>query len=231
MTLACGMPIASSLWMQRISMGHATMNDRPVKQSGCATSNPIIAGAHSHKVDTEHGSLLDPVHQGPLMRVADVMSREVELVSPDATLQEAATLMAEYDVGAVLIGADGSLEGILTDRDILLRAVVNGLDPTNVKVREVMSSTLFTCTENDTLEDAFREMSERQVRRLPVLDVDGRLAGIVTLSDLVRHGRDPRLASEVLRELAEPHRRKAVDSENGEPGDDDTLDRASEDAL
>lgn len=165
------------------------------------------------------------------MRVADVMSREVELVSPDATLQEAATLMAEYDVGAVLIGADGSLEGILTDRDILLRAVVNGLDPTNVKVREVMSSTLFTCTENDTLEDAFREMSERQVRRLPVLDVDGRLAGIVTLSDLVRHGRDPRLASEVLRELAEPHRRKAVDSENGEPGDDDTLDRASEDAL
>lgn len=166
-----------------------------------------------------------------LMRVADVMSREVELVSPAATIQEAATLMAEYDIGAVLIGEDAVLDGILTDRDILLRVVVNGLDPTQVKVQEVMSSTLFTCRDNDTVEDAFAEMSERQVRRLPVLDIDGRLVGIVTLSDLGRHGRDPRRASEALRELSEPHRRKAVDSESGESLDDDAPHRASEDGL
>ncbi len=164
------------------------------------------------------------------MRVADVMSREVELVSPDATVQEAATVMAEYDVGAVLIGEQGRLDGILTDRDILLRTVVNGLDPSRIKARDVMSSTLFVCRDDDTLEQAFRQMSERQVRRLPVVDRDGGLVGIVTLSDLGRHGADPRLASEALRDLAEPHRRKTPGR-----GDDEAVlaggERASKDAL
>lgn len=144
------------------------------------------------------------------MRVADVMSREVELVPPDATVQEAAVAMAEYDVGAVLVGIGDTLEGVLTDRDIILRAVVDGKNPAELSVRDIMSSTLFTCREDDTLEDAFRIMSERQVRRLPVLDADGHLAGIVTLSDLGRLGRDPQRTSETLRELAEPHRRKAA---------------------
>lgn len=156
------------------------------------------------------------------MRVADVMSREVELVSPDATVQEAATVMAEYDVGAVLIGEAGRLDGILTDRDIILRAVVDGRDPRVVKARDVMSSTLFVCREDDTLEQAFREMSERQVRRLPVLDADGRLVGIVTLSDLGRLERDPQRVSETLRELAEPHRRKtSAGAERASPGSED----------
>ncbi|MFP5407496.1 MAG: CBS domain-containing protein, partial [Gammaproteobacteria bacterium] len=106
------------------------------------------------------------------MKVADVMSRGVELVSPDATVQEAATRMAEDDVGAVLVGTDDRLEGVLTDRDIILRVVVDGRDARSVLVRNVMSSTLFACRESDTVEDAFREMSERQVRRLPVFDED-----------------------------------------------------------
>lgn len=144
------------------------------------------------------------------MRVADVMSREVELVPPDATVQEAAVAMAEYDVGAVLVGIGDTLEGVLTDRDIILRAVVDGKNPAELSVRDIMSSTLFTCRDDDTLEDAFRIMSERQVRRLPVLDADGHLAGIVTLSDLGRLERDPQRVSETLRELAEPHRRKAA---------------------
>ncbi|HEX7082179.1 MAG TPA: CBS domain-containing protein [Gammaproteobacteria bacterium] len=147
------------------------------------------------------------------MRIADVMTRDVELVSPDATVQEAATKMAEYDVGAVLVGANGALEGILTDRDVLLRAVVDGRDTTRLRVREIMSSTLFACREDDSVEDAFREMSERQVRRLPVLDRDDRLIGIVTLSDLGRLDRDPRRTSETLRELAEPHRRRSSEAE------------------
>lgn len=143
------------------------------------------------------------------MRVADVMSREVELVSPEATIQEAATAMAEYDVGAVLIGSGESIDGILTDRDIILRAVVDGRNPAELRVKDIMSTTLFMCREDDTLEDAFRIMSERQVRRLPVLDADGRLVGIVTLSDLGRLEGDPQQVSEALRKLAEPHRRKA----------------------
>jgi CBS domain-containing protein len=142
------------------------------------------------------------------MQVAEVMSRGVDLVSPDATVQEAATRMAENDVGAVLVGKEDSLEGILTDRDILLRAVVDGRDVTRVPVRDVMSTTLYTCREDDTIEDAFHQMRERQVRRLPVLDAAGALTGIVTLSDLGRLERDPRRASEALREIADPHRRR-----------------------
>lgn len=143
------------------------------------------------------------------MKVADVMSRGVDLVPPGATVQEAAMKMAEEDIGAVVVGTDDELEGMLTDRDIILRAVVEGRDIATLLVRDLMSSTVFTCREDDNVEDAFREMSERQVRRLPVLDGGGRLVGIVTLSDLGRLNRDPRRTSEALREMAEPHRRRA----------------------
>jgi CBS domain-containing protein len=124
------------------------------------------------------------------MRLGNVMTRNVELVSPDATVKEAATTMAEFDVGAVLVGTQEQLEGILTDRDIILRAVIDGRDTNSLLVREVMSSTLFSCHEEDTVETALRTMKEHQVRRLPVLDRDERLAGIVTLSDIWRleHG-------------------------------------------
>lgn len=124
------------------------------------------------------------------MRLGNVMTRNVELVSPDATVKDAATTMAELDVGAVLVGTQYRLEGILTDRDIILRAVIDGHDTNSLLVREVMSSTLFICHEEDTVETAMRTMKEHQVRRLPVLDSDERLVGIVTLSDLWRleHG-------------------------------------------
>jgi CBS domain-containing protein len=143
------------------------------------------------------------------MKVAEVMTRGVDLVPPGATVQEAAMKMAEEDIGAVVVGTDDGLEGMLTDRDIILRAVVEGRDIATLIVRDLMSSTVFTCREDDSVEDAFREMSERQVRRLPVLDGEGRLVGIVTLSDLGRLNRDPRRTSEALREMAEPHRRRA----------------------
>ena len=145
------------------------------------------------------------------MKVGDIMTRSVEIVSPDATIQEAATVMAEHDIGAVLVGAEGAPEGILTDRDIILRAVVDGRDPTQVRVREVMSSRLFTCRADDAVDAALREMRDRQVRRLPVVDVDGRLIGIVALSDLAKAEPlpDPEKVVEALREVAEPHRQAA----------------------
>jgi CBS domain-containing protein len=143
------------------------------------------------------------------MKVAEVMSRGIDLVPPGATVQEAAMKMAEEDIGAVIVGTDGVLEGVLTDRDIILRAVVEGRDIATLIVSDLMSSTVFTCKEDDSVEDAFKVMSERQVRRLPVLDAEGRSVGIVTLGDLGRLNRDPRRTSEALREMAEPHRRRA----------------------
>ena len=123
------------------------------------------------------------------MRVGDVMTPGVELVPADATVRDAALVLAEHDIGAVLVGpADGAPVGILTDRDIIIRVVVEGRDPGEVAAGEAMSSTLFTCGADETIEAALGRMEERQVRRLPVLDADGRLVGIVTRSDLYRAG-------------------------------------------
>ena len=145
------------------------------------------------------------------MKVADVMTRGLELMSPDDTVKQAAVKMAEADIGAILVGTAESLEGILTDRDIILRLVVDGLGSAEVRVRDIMSSTLFCCRENDSLEQAFAEMSDRQVRRLPVLGDDDRLVGIVTLSDLCKQDPDPQRMSELLRAIAEPHRNRRSD--------------------
>jgi CBS domain-containing protein len=151
-----------------------------------------------------------PARREGRMKVGDVMTPGIETVSPDASIQEAATLMAEHDVGALPVMAE-RLEGILTDRDIILRVVVDGRDPTQVRVRDIMSSRLFTCTADDTVETALRTMREHQVRRLPVLDGDEHVIGIVALSDLARaeHSAAPEKIVEALRDVAEPHRQAA----------------------
>lgn len=139
------------------------------------------------------------------MKVREVMQKGIDPIAPDATVAEAALRMAELDRGAVLVGTKEALAGILTDRDIILRVVAIGSNPSGVSVADVMSSTLFTCRDDDTLEHAFREMRERQVRRLPVTDAGGKPIGIVTLRELSRVSREPELVEQALRDLAEPH--------------------------
>ncbi len=152
------------------------------------------------------------------MKVAEVMSRGVDPVDPADTVQVAATQMAELDVGAVLVGTTDSIAGILTDRDIILRLVVDGRSPAEVAIRDVMSSTVFSCREDDPVESAFAEMRERQIRRMPVLNDEGRPIGIVTLSDLAKAIEGPEQVREHLRDLSEPHRsRKAVEAEEAPP--------------
>src|SRR5687768_14267612 len=125
------------------------------------------------------------------LRVKDLMTRGVEFVAADETVQEAAVRMAEQDIGAVLVGSVERVEGVLTDRDILLRLVVKGIDPARILVREVMSTTLFTCALDASLEEALRDMQERQVRRLPVVDEGGCIVGIVVRSALLRASAAP----------------------------------------
>lgn len=139
------------------------------------------------------------------MKVRDVMQKGIDPIAPDATVTEAALRMAELDRGAVVVGTKDALAGILTDRDIILRVVALGRNPSEVTVADVMSSTLFTCRDDDTLEHAFQEMRERQVRRLPVMDGAGKPIGIVTLRELSRVSREPELVEQALRDLAEPH--------------------------
>ena len=120
------------------------------------------------------------------MLVSDIMARALDYISPSATVQEAATLMGELDVGALPVGSSEDLQGIITDRDILFRVVAEGRDSSKVRVREVMSTNLFTCRETDTVEAAMDIMGSYHIRRLPVLDDGGLVIGIVTLSDLSR---------------------------------------------
>jgi CBS domain-containing protein len=122
----------------------------------------------------------------PKMRVADIMARMIEFIPPDTSVQEAATLMGEIDVGALPVGTADDLQGILTDRDVLFRVVAAGRDSSRVRVREVMSTLIFSCAPDDTLEVAMDIMSSYHVRRLPVQDEAGIVIGWVTLSDIAR---------------------------------------------
>ena len=108
------------------------------------------------------------------MRVSQLMLRDVTLVPPEDTVQNAARAIADIDSRFILVGVDERVVGILTIRDILIRLVAAGLDPTAAPVSQVMSSFLFTCTEEDTAENVAERMAEHRIEQMPVLDEGGR---------------------------------------------------------
>ena len=120
------------------------------------------------------------------MRVAELMTREVEFIAPDAPVSAAAELMGELDVGALPVGAPGDLRGIVTDRDLLYRVVARGGDAAKVRVEEVLSAPVVTCREEDEVQAALDLMAANHLRRLPVVDAEGRVSGWLTLADLAR---------------------------------------------
>ena len=114
------------------------------------------------------------------MRVSELMLRDVTLVPPEDTVENAARTIADVDSRFILVGVDERVVGIVTIRDILIRLVAAGLDPTATPVSQVMSSSLFTCTEEDTAESIAESMVERRIEQMPVLDAGGRLVGMIT---------------------------------------------------
>jgi CBS domain-containing protein len=114
------------------------------------------------------------------MRVSELMLRDVTLVPPEDTVQNAARAIADIDSRFILVGVDERVAGVLTIRDILIRLVAAGLDPTATPVSQVMSSFLFTCTEEDTAENVAERMAEHRIEQMPVLDEGGRLVGVIT---------------------------------------------------
>ena len=137
------------------------------------------------------------------MRVNEIMTREVDIVSPETTLVQAAELMARDDVGALPIGQERSLAGMLTDRDIVVRGVAQGRDPFSTPVREVMTQELIFVFEDQDVQQAAFLMSSRQVRRLPVLDRGHRLVGILSLGDLAKHDSNDERLSVTLQSVSE----------------------------
>ncbi len=132
------------------------------------------------------------------MRVSEVMTRSVECISADATLQEAAAKMKSLDIGPLPVCDHDRLVGMLTDRDITVRATAEGEDPTVIRVRDIMTPEVVYCFEDQLVGDAARVMEDKQVRRLVVVDHDKRLAGIVSLGDLAVETGDEQLAGNTL---------------------------------
>lgn len=117
------------------------------------------------------------------MRVGDVMTRNVRVANPDHTIQQVAALMAELDTGVVPVGEDDRLVGMITDRDIAVRAVARGKG-LDTQTRDVMTADVKYCFEDEDLQDIARNMAEQKVQRLPVMNREKRLVGIVSLGDL-----------------------------------------------
>lgn len=120
------------------------------------------------------------------MHVSEFMAREVEFITSDAMVRDAAVLMGELDVGALPVGTADHLEGVITDRDILYRVVARGLDCARTRLAEIISRPAITCHTQDTVQAALDLMASNQFRRLPVQDETGRVVGWITLGDVSR---------------------------------------------
>jgi CBS domain-containing protein len=136
------------------------------------------------------------------MRVSEAMTRDVYVASPDETIQQAAIAMAGLDAGVLPVGDDDRLVGMVTDRDIAIRGVAGGKGP-DARVGDVMTTDVKYCFDDQDIEDVTLNMGEIQVRRLPVLDRDKRLVGILSLGDVAVIGGDG-AAGEALSLVSRP---------------------------
>ncbi|WP_308910387.1 CBS domain-containing protein [Pseudokordiimonas caeni] len=122
------------------------------------------------------------------MKVEKVMTREAEWVGPDITIPEAAKRMKEKGIGILPIGENDKLIGMLSDRDIVINCLANGLDMTSTKVRDAMSKQVLYVYDDQSVEEAAKSMADNQVRRMPVLNRQKRLVGMVTIADIAGSG-------------------------------------------
>ena len=138
------------------------------------------------------------------MKIKELMTVDAEVVDPGSTVEEAAQAMADADVGGLPVLSRGKVVGMLTDRDIAVRVVAEGLSPRETKIEQVMTSDVISCSEDEDVEEAARIMSKNRIRRLVVVDDAGEFAGIVALADLaLRTGEGEEVLGEVSRPSAE----------------------------
>lgn len=137
------------------------------------------------------------------MKICDIMTRNVQTVRPEQTIREAASLMARIDSGALLVEDHDRLVGMVTDRDITIRAVAEGLDG-ETPVRRVMSGNVRYCFEDEDVQHVAQNMADIQKRRLPVLSREKHLIGVVSLGNIAS-ARSETTSSTVLRGVAQAH--------------------------
>jgi CBS domain-containing protein len=141
------------------------------------------------------------MQQEVAMKVSEAMTRDVRVANPDETIRQAAKTMASLDAGVLPVGENDHLIGMITDRDIAIRGIAQGKGP-KAKVRDVMTEDVKYCFDDQDVEEVTRNMADIQVRRLPVLNRDKRLVGILSLGDIV--SRDGKDAGEALRGISRP---------------------------
>ena len=134
-------------------------------------------------------------------RCREIMTRNVKTANHEATLREVATLMRDGDMGAVPVVEGGKLVGIVTDRDIVVRAIADGRD-SSAQVGEVMTTEVYSVGENDFVFEAIRLMGDRQVRRVPIINEAGELVGIIAMADVALETEDEREIAETLEEIS-----------------------------
>jgi CBS domain-containing protein len=139
-----------------------------------------------------------------LMKVKEIQTRDPEVISPEAMICEAAQRMAEQDIGMLPVCDGERLVGAVTDRDLVIRGLAKGYDPLSTKVKDVMTPRICYCFEDNSLEEVARIMEERQIRRMPILNSNKRLVGIVSLGDLAVRSQNRDLTEEVLEHVSQP---------------------------
>src|SRR5437773_12189262 len=140
------------------------------------------------------------------MLLREVMTPQVEVIHPDATLQEAARKMKTLDVGPIPVCDGDRLQGMLTDRDITVRATAEGRDPNTTRVQEVMTPDVHYVYDDEDVQEAARTMQQQQIRRVVVVNRDKRLVGIVSLGDLATREQVENVDEEVLEDVSTPSR-------------------------
>ena len=138
------------------------------------------------------------------MKVKDVMHQGIAWVQPDTPLAEIAKTMRDQDIGSIPVGENDRLVGMVTDRDIVVRGLAAGGDCAQLKAGDVMTKPIVYCRADEDIEDSLRIMEKNQVRRLPVIDGNKRMVGILSVSDIAaKTGRS--LTGEVVQSVAQPH--------------------------
>jgi CBS domain-containing protein len=136
-----------------------------------------------------------------MQKISELMSRDVQVIGPDQTIREAAQQMLKGNFGMMPVGEKDRMIGSISDRDIEIRAVADGKAP-SAKVREVMSDGVVWAFENDSVAEAAKLMSTHQIRRLPIVNAEKRLVGIVALGDFAVQNADMKVAGEALSEIS-----------------------------
>ncbi|MFY9204903.1 MAG: CBS domain-containing protein [Yoonia sp.] len=141
---------------------------------------------------------------GTKMRINEAMHRHADWVTADTLISEVAQMMAKDDIGAIPVGKNDKLIGMITDRDIALRVVAEGRDAKKTTAEDVMTKGIIFCRTSETVEDAVHLMDQKKIRRLPVLDEDKRLVGMLSLGDIT-HAASRELSGELLHAVADHH--------------------------